>query len=209
MAADPLAAELAAIRERFDGAAYAKDLPKWAATIKDTGGGSEYDWMAQSLVDVPRMERALRAVLAPHEPGPVTILGALCARHKAHRHFSITAAEAADVEACEGCRATVWVSCDGCGPHVPLASCSVRRRASAELLPCTWESRLGTSTSPCTGDHSGGAHHFSDGSTLLVAETDIAARASSASAGPSGAGVDVREMLAERGLAVKDGTDDA
>ena len=41
---------------------------------------------------------------------------------------------AADVTACPDCPATVYVSCAGCGPHVPLDSCPVRTAISAALL---------------------------------------------------------------------------
>lgn len=133
MSNDDLAAELAAIRERFDGAAWGKDLAKWAATIKDTGGGSEYDWMAQSLVDVPRLLAVVETILGPHQPGPVKIWGHLCPAHEACRMFSIDRAEMASIQACSACRANVFVSCAGCGPEVSHESCRARERAVSAL----------------------------------------------------------------------------
>lgn len=76
-------------------------------------------------------------------------------------------------------------------------------------MTCTWKAGLGEDSWPCTGDHSGEAHHFAPdgGMQLPLAETD-AARTSPRSARPAGPrlSVDVKEMLADRGLARKDGT---
>lgn len=84
--------------------------------------------------DVPRLLAALDAVLAQHQPGRIVILGALCPRHEAHRHFSITGTEAADIVACQDCPATVYGSCAGCGPQVRLDLCPVRAAIAAALL---------------------------------------------------------------------------
>lgn len=70
-------------------------------------------------------------------------------------------------------------------------------------MTCTWKAGRGDDSWTCTGDHSGGVHHFEGAAwTLPLAMTDIAGLTRLE---PSGAGVDVREMLAERGLAGKDG----
>ena len=47
-------------------------------------------WDAFGEADsLPRLIKALNAVLAKHQPGRVLITGALCPRHENHRHFSI------------------------------------------------------------------------------------------------------------------------
>jgi hypothetical protein len=81
----------------------------------------------------PRLLAALDAVLKLHQPGRVTILGALCKRHENHRHFSITRTEADDVRACPDCVARVYISCAGCGPQVSVDACPVRAAITAEL----------------------------------------------------------------------------
>lgn len=83
---------------------------------------------------LPRLLKALNAVLAQHQPGRVLITGALCPRHENHRHFSITGTEAASVRDCPDCAAAVWTSCAGCGPQMPLDSCPARTAISAALL---------------------------------------------------------------------------
>jgi len=87
-----------------------------------------------AVIDVPRLLAALDGVLAQHQRGRIVILGALCSRHEAHRHFSITSVEAASVVACQECAATVYDSCTGCGPQVRLDSCPARTAISAALL---------------------------------------------------------------------------
>lgn len=82
---------------------------------------------------VPPLLAAIEAVLKPHQPGPVTIFGSLCKRHENHRHFSITATEAEDVQSCPECEAAVYTSCAGCHP-APLDYCQVRSAISAALL---------------------------------------------------------------------------
>jgi hypothetical protein len=62
--ADPVVTYLAAARERYAGVARFSHLyVKWAADLERTGGGSEYDWMARSLLDVPRLLAAVEAAL--------------------------------------------------------------------------------------------------------------------------------------------------
>jgi hypothetical protein len=75
------------------------------------------------------------------------------------------------------------------------------------VKPCTWIARLGKGSWPCTDDHSGGAHHFEGITwTLPVAVTDIAERDRLVRPQrPSGAGLDIEDVLARHGLAGKDG----
>ncbi len=82
---------------------------------------------------MPRLVAAAEAVLARHGPGRITILGKLCERHESHRFFSITRTEAAGVEACPDCPASVYVSCAGCGPQVRLDSCPDRAAITSAL----------------------------------------------------------------------------
>jgi hypothetical protein len=100
---DPLAGELAAITDRA-----ANELEKWLLNPEPSGG------IHMSAHDVPRLLKAVDAVLARHQPGPVLILGALCHQHEDYRYFSITAPEAATIAACPDCAATVCKSCSGC-----------------------------------------------------------------------------------------------
>lgn len=63
---DPLAAELAAIRERFDSLAARYPLAEMAAPDRDglkTHGGH----IATSVLDVPRLLAAVEALLAGHQ----------------------------------------------------------------------------------------------------------------------------------------------
>jgi hypothetical protein len=76
---------------------------------------------------------AVEAALKLHQPGCVTILGALCKRHRSHRFFSITSTEADDVRSCPDCAATVYNSCTGCGPQVSVDSCPTRNGITAAL----------------------------------------------------------------------------
>ena len=74
------------------------------------------------------------AVLNQHRAGRVAVFGDLCARHKDHRHFSITSTEGADVAACPACAATVYTECAGCGPGMRLDTCPARGAISGALL---------------------------------------------------------------------------
>lgn len=76
---------------------------------------------------------ALEALAKPHQPGRHVVFGDVCQRHEYHPYFSITALEAADVKACPDCKATVYVSCAGCGPQVSLDACPVRQTITREL----------------------------------------------------------------------------
>lgn len=117
---DQVATYLAEVRERAAGeirsVAYIPGDVRWSCN------------------DIPRLLAAVEAVLKQHQPGRVVILGACCSRHEAHRHFSITSTEAADVSACPECSATVYVSCTGCGVDIPLNSCPARTAISRALL---------------------------------------------------------------------------
>jgi hypothetical protein len=62
-----VAAWLTGVRERFAGVEQFKPLyVEWAAGLERTGGGSEYAWMARSLLDVPRLLAAVETALKPH-----------------------------------------------------------------------------------------------------------------------------------------------
>ena len=66
---DQVAAYLAGVRERFAGVEQFRHLyVEWAAGLERTGGGSEYAWMARSLLDVPRLLAAVEAALKLHVP---------------------------------------------------------------------------------------------------------------------------------------------
>lgn len=81
----------------------------------------------------PRLLAAVEAVLKPHQPGRNVVFGDTCELHEGHRHFSITEPEARSVRDCPDCSATVYVSCYGCGPHMPLDSCPVRAAITRAL----------------------------------------------------------------------------
>src|ERR1700733_10036168 len=83
--------------------------------------------------DTPLLVAAVEAVLAQHQPGRVAIIGVVCKRHEAHRHFSIDAREAADVRACPDCAATVYASCAGCATGVSVDACPVREAITAAM----------------------------------------------------------------------------
>ncbi len=76
---------------------------------------------------------ALEAVLKPHQPGRVNILGALCERHENYRYFSITRTEADDLRACGDCDVTLYASCAGCGLHMRADACPVREAITREI----------------------------------------------------------------------------
>jgi hypothetical protein len=126
MTEDRVAAYLAEVRERSG-----RPLPH--VTSLPIGHEGVQTLMA-SAADVPRLLAAVEAVLARHRAGRIAILGMLCPRHDAHRYFSITHTEAADVAACPQCSATVYDSCAACGPQMRLDSCPVRTAISAALL---------------------------------------------------------------------------
>lgn len=81
----------------------------------------------------PALLGAVEAVLKPHQPGPVTIHGTLCKKHKVCRDFSIDRTEAEHIAACPDCMATAFASCAGCGPHVAFDQCPVRLAIAREL----------------------------------------------------------------------------
>ena len=118
------------------------DLTAFLATaehaILQAPHGSDHE-ASEALISAgcyyaPRLLAAVEAVLAQHQPGRVLITGALCPRHENHRHFSITGTEAASVRDCPDCAASVWTSCAGCPPQMPLDSCPVRSAISAALM---------------------------------------------------------------------------
>lgn len=118
-AGDNLAAELDAIRLRV-------------GNLSRGGGVLLTDVVLND--DVPRLLMALDEVLKPHQPGRYVIMGGLCSHHASHRYFSITSKEAADVQACPGCAATVYRSCAGCGSQVPAEQCPTRNAIAAALI---------------------------------------------------------------------------
>jgi hypothetical protein len=83
--------------------------------------------------DAERMADALDAVLERHRPGRYVVLGGTCLVHENHRHFSITAIEAASVDNCQDCEATTYLSCAVCGDHVPLVRCPDRAAITEAL----------------------------------------------------------------------------
>ena len=87
-----------------------------------------------SQADVPALLGALEAVLALHQPGRVLILGRLCRKHEAHRHFSITSTEVEGVRDCPDCEATILTSCTGCGGGLSFDHCPARKAISAALI---------------------------------------------------------------------------
>lgn len=117
---DRLSAALEEIRERgYENGAHGAR----AARLSDA-----------AAIDVPRLLAALDAVLKPHQPGRIVVFGSVCKRHENYCYFSITSTEAADVQACPDCTATVYVSCAGCGLQVSLDRCPVRNGIARELL---------------------------------------------------------------------------
>jgi hypothetical protein len=119
---DPLAAELAGIRDR---AAQITGDHDPADCIGDLGGPcSGHD--AERLADVAE------AVLALHQRSRFVLLGALCKGHAVCRDFSITSNEADHVGDCPDCSATVSVSCT-CG-YPDLERCPHRLAIARELL---------------------------------------------------------------------------
>lgn len=84
--------------------------------------------------DAERLADAVEKVLTRHKPGRNVITGSVCKHHENHPFFSVTAREAADVAACKSCKATVYVSCDGCGPQMPLDRCPERLDITTALM---------------------------------------------------------------------------
>ncbi len=125
MATDPLAAELAAIREMAD------QITGDGHIEEECGGDLGRTCTGH---DAERLARAVEAVLAPHQAGRFVVLGRLCKAHSSHGHFSITATEAAQIPACPDCSASVYVSCAGCGPQMALDQCPTRLAITTELL---------------------------------------------------------------------------
>jgi hypothetical protein len=120
--AEDLAAALAEERAILAAAADAADQRAWRIAAQIYGTLKAHALLA-----------AVEAALKLHQPGCVTILGALCKRHRSHRFFSITSTEADDVRSCPDCAATVYNSCTGCGPQVSVDSCPTRNGITAAL----------------------------------------------------------------------------
>ena len=119
---DDVATELADIKTRNEAYIEQMCFTEWTVAHMPSG-------------DLRRTVKALEAVLALHQPGPVAVLGHLCPGHENHRYFSITRAEAADVAACPDCTASVYDTCTGCGSKARLDQCPVRRAVAAALNP--------------------------------------------------------------------------
>lgn len=122
---DPLAGELAAIKDRWAKVEY--------VGLKDDvvpEPGPQPRW----LDDVPALAAAVEAVLAPHRPGRIVIMGSLCAAHEAHRHFSITGTEAQAVRDCPECAGEPFVICTGCAGATAFTGCPVRKTVAAALM---------------------------------------------------------------------------
>jgi hypothetical protein len=83
--------------------------------------------------DAERMADALDKVLERHGPGRYVVLGGTCLVHENYRYFSITAIEAAAVDACQDCEGATYLSCAACGDHVPLDRCPDRVAITAAL----------------------------------------------------------------------------
>ena len=118
---DPVTDCLAEIRERNEAYITTLRLTEWTVSREPAG-------------DVRRLLAVVEAALALHAPGPVQLLGSLCAAHANHRYFSITATEAADVAACPKCSASVSFPCTGCGTNGSVDRCPTRAAISAALL---------------------------------------------------------------------------
>lgn len=118
MPPDPLAAELAAIRERSE--------------VSSCHHGRLVTAHAISAHDVPRLLAAVGRVLALHQPGRFVVLGAVCEKHEPYASFSITSTEAQHLKDCPDCPATVSVSCT-CG-YPDLDRCPHRVAITDELL---------------------------------------------------------------------------
>lgn len=110
-----------------------KERARVAADDKQDGVALWIGALGASQEDVPRLVAAIEAVLAPHQPGRVQILGHLCKHHENHRYFSITSTEADHVRACPDCTATVYTSCAGCGIGMSVDECPVREAITREL----------------------------------------------------------------------------
>lgn len=87
--------------------------------------------IAHCREDLARLLAGYYVLLKAHQPGRFVIAGSVCKRHESHPHFSITAAEAADVQACAACKATVYRQCTGC--TAPVDQCAIRSAIAAAL----------------------------------------------------------------------------
>ncbi len=126
MADDRLTAALEEIRERQRSAS---DVSQGWQRLDERRSAQ----IKSCYEDVPRLLAALDAVLKPHQPGRFVVFGSVCKRHENHPHFSITAAEAAHVQDCQDCTATVYRSCAGCGSQVPVEQCPVRNAIATAM----------------------------------------------------------------------------
>jgi hypothetical protein len=117
---DPVAAYLTAAKAR------AGEEVRVAPRTPEEGPGAAEDSL--------RLGGAVEAVLARHQPGRAMIVGSLCGKHEAHRHFSITSTEAADVRGCPDCTAHVFTSCTGCVTGASFDHCPDRKAIRAALL---------------------------------------------------------------------------
>ena len=94
---DPVTAYLAAVQERYDGAAAHKNLHGWAREWEERGGGSEYEWMARSLIDIPRLRAAVEEALgraAQWDVLATRINGAVAATFAAGSHEDLASGRA-------------------------------------------------------------------------------------------------------------------
>jgi hypothetical protein len=117
--ADPADAFLAEAEQRWETAENARwqDYPTALEHLSKA---------LRSTADVPRLLAAVRKVRERHGPGRNVVLGGTCLVHENHRFFSITAIEAATVDACQDCEGATYLSCAACGDHVPLDRCPDR-----------------------------------------------------------------------------------
>jgi hypothetical protein len=113
-----LAAELAAIRRRFEDGGVEHGPA-------DCGLNGE----TCTFHDAERMHAAIEAVLELHQPGPVLLLGTLCKNHAEYRFFSIDSTEQERVRACPDCHAVLRIHCtcgsgrfDRCRTRVAITS---------------------------------------------------------------------------------------
>lgn len=120
-AADPVAAYLAEAREGFECGLDPRTGPNIGLCRANAERGSA-------------LLGAVEAVLKRHQPGHLVLVGKLCGKHEAHRHFSITRTEADDVRACPDCTGGVFTSCTGCAFGASFDHCPDRLAISSALL---------------------------------------------------------------------------
>ena len=90
-------------------------------------------WEAFGEADsLPALLGAVEALLKPHQPGRIALTGRVCSRHADYCYFSITSAEAAEVQTCQDCAAIVYISCAGCN-GASLDNCPTRRAITTAL----------------------------------------------------------------------------